>query len=218
MTPTTLQAELIQSIAELDENTALEIVGKRVALNHDPLEIIEDCQEGMRQVGSRYENGQYYLAGLVMGGEIFRQVMEIVQPIVESQISSQGYGEVLLGTVMGDIHDIGKDIFNMLLSCHKFTVHDLGVDVQPEEFVAQTSQLHPDIVALSGVLTSSFDAMKETISSLRSCSEFDSIPILIGGRQINQQIYQYVGADYWASDAMTGVELCHQLMKEHARK
>lgn len=205
---------LIAHVADLNENEALALVEERVAQGQDPLAIIEDCQEGLRQVGERYERQEYYLSGLIMAGEIFREVMEIVQPIIVEQFTGKETGTILIGTVRGDIHDIGKNNLSMLLTCYGFSVHDLGVDVPPSEFLLQAIQVRPDLIGLSGLLTSSYDAMKETIDLIRMTGdpEINSIPIVIGGNQLNDQVSKYVGADYWLNDAMSGVRLCQQLL------
>jgi methanogenic corrinoid protein MtbC1 len=208
------RAALIASVADLEEQEVLELVRRRLGEGDNPLAIAEDCQEGLRQVGVRYEKQEYFLAGLIMAGEIFREVMELVQPVIEEQLTGNETGTILLGTVQGDIHDIGKNNLNMLLTCYGFTVHDLGVDVSPGEFLLQAIQVEPDIVGLSGLLTSSHDAMRETIQVLRNAAgdHFSSIPIIIGGNQLNEQVCQYVKADHWVDDAMTGVRLCQRLM------
>ena len=209
-------AILIAAVADLQEDTALDLVRQRLEAGDDPLLIIEDCQEGMRQVGLRYEQRKYFLAGLIMAGEILRRVMELVQPVVERQISGQASGRILLGTVEGDIHDLGKNIVNMLLSCHNFVVHDLGVDVPPSVFAEQAAQVQPHIVGLSGLLTISYDAMRETIALLRE--QGYQGPTIIGGGQLSEMVCQYVEADHWITDAVSGVELCHQLMSEQAQE
>ena len=205
---------LIDAIANLREETALTYVRQRLAAGDDSLQIIEDCQEGMRQVGVRYERSEYYLAGLIMAGEIFSQVMELLQPVIERQVSGQASGRILLGTVAGDIHDLGKNIVNMLLSCHNFVVYDLGVDVPPLHFAEQVAEVQPHLVGLSGLLTSSYDTMRETIALLRSRG-YQS-PVIIGGGQLSDEVCQYVGADHWTADAVTGVELCQRLISEQA--
>jgi dimethylamine corrinoid protein len=203
---------LIDAIANLQEETALTYVRQRLAAGDDSLLIIEDCQEGMRQVGLRYERNEYYLAGLIMAGEIFSQVMELIQPVIERQVSGQASGRILLGTVAGDIHDLGKNIVNMLLSCHNFVVYDLGVDVPPLTFAEQVTKVQPHLVGLSGLLTSSYDTMRETITLLRTQNYHR--PIIIGGGQLTEEVCQYVGADHWSTDAVTGVELCQRLISE----
>jgi len=203
-------ATLIAAIRDLQEEEALLLVRGRLAEGDDPLRILEDCQEGMRQVGGRYERNEYYLAGLIMAGEIFRQVMETLRPFVECQISGQVTGSILLGTVKGDIHDLGKNIVNMLLSCHRFAVHDLGVDVAPATFARQAAEIRPHVVGLSGLLTSAYDAMRETVKLLRA-GGYEG-PIVIGGGQLSEEVWRYVGADYWTRDGVAGVELCKRLV------
>ena len=214
MINTDTSAALIAAISDLQEEAALARVGQRLAAGDDPLLIIEACQEGMRQVGLRFERREYYLAGLIMAGEIFSQVMELLRPVVERRISGRASGCILLGTVAGDIHDLGKNIVNMLLSCHHFAVHDLGVDVAPGTFVQQAAQIQPHIVGLSGLLTSAYDTMRETVASLRA--EGYQGPIIIGGGQISEEVCQYVGADYWTTDGVAGVELCKRLIAASA--
>jgi methanogenic corrinoid protein MtbC1 len=172
----------------------------------DPLRILKDCREGMRQVGLRYERNEYFSAELIMAGEIFREVMGLLQPVVERQVS----GRILLGTVEGDIHDLGKNIVNMLLSCHRFVVHDLGVDVSPTTFAEQAAQVQPHFVGLSGLLTNAYDAMRETVVLLRARGYQG--PIIIGGGQLSEKVCQYVEADHWTTDAVTSVELCQRLI------
>lgn len=212
------QSALIDYVAELNERAVLALVQERLDAGDDPLSIVEECQEGMRRVGEQYEQGRYYLAGLIMAGEIFREVMELAQPAIEAQISGEGSGRILLGTVQGDIHDIGKNIQSMLLSCHGFTVYDLGVDVPPATFLAEARRVKPDIIGLSGLLTSSYDAMRDTIALIRddSVSGLAGVPIIIGGTSINEQVCQYVGADHWVVNAMVGVRLCQRLLTDKA--
>lgn len=209
-----LRAELIRRVADLQEQEALDLVRRRIENQEDPLRIVDDCQEGMRQVGERYERQEYYLSGLIMAGEIFREVMEILAPVIEVRFIGSETGVVLLGTVEGDIHDIGKNNLSLLLSSYGFTVHDLGVNVPPREFLAGALEIHPDIIGLSGLLTSSYDSMRDTVRLLRSC-EVDwvtEIPVIIGGNQLNGQVCEYIGADHWVTDAMTGVRLCQKLI------
>ena len=191
MKPNSAQELFIQQLSDLQEDAILNAVQTRLEQKEDPLAIIEDAQEGMRRVGLRYEQGEYFLSALIMAAEIFREIMEIVQPVVvETQKSSTGSGIVLLGTVQGDIHDIGKNIISILASCHGFIVHDLGVDVPPEVFVAQAEALQPDLIGLSGLITASFDAMAQTIALLRQVEARIGrpMPIIIGGSQIDEQI------------------------------
>ncbi len=210
------RAELIAHVANLEESAALDLVRQRLAAGANPLQIVEECQEGMREVGLRYERGKYYVAGLIMAGEIFREVTEIVQPLLEQGIQQQSSGCILLGTVQGDIHDMGKNILAMLLRCHGFTVIDLGVDVAPAEFVARAVEVKPDIVGLSALLTSAHEKMRETIADLRSEASRTGakFSIIIGGGQVDEHVRVTTGADYYGEDAMTGMRLCQRLIAE----
>jgi methanogenic corrinoid protein MtbC1 len=214
MKTTKAQDQLIGLLADLDEEAVLQLVRERLAAGDDPLQIIEDANEGLRQVGLRYEQGEFFVSGLIMSGEIFREVVELVQPLLERQSNGQSAGTVLVGTVAGDIHDIGKNIAGMLLACHGFTVIDLGVDVPPAVFAAKAIEIQPDVVGLSGLITASFEAMKATITALRAEAQAHqcSFPIVVGGGMIDEQICRYVGADYWVTNAMDGVRLCQRLV------
>ncbi len=208
---------LTDLLADLEEEAVLEVVRKRIAAGDDLMQILEECNEGMRIVGERYEQGEYYIAGLIMSGEIFREVVELIQPLLVRSTDQKSSGRILVGTVSGDIHDIGKNMVGMLLGCYGFNVIDLGVDVPPAEFAAKAIEIRPDIVGLSGLITASFEMMKETVSMLRAEAAKNklSFPILIGGGMIDDQVCQYVGADYWLKDAMAGVRLCQSLLADH---
>jgi methanogenic corrinoid protein MtbC1 len=207
---------LTHLVADLKEQEALAVVRARLAAGDNPLAIVEACQMGLQIVGERYEQQIYFLAGLIMAGEIFRQVMELLQPTIEEEFKGNESGTILLGTVRGDIHDIGKNSLSMLLNSYGFTVHDLGVDVAPVEFLLAAIQVKPDIIGLSGLITSSFEAMKETIHLIRVSgeSEVSALPIIIGGYMLTEQVSMYVKADYWVNDAMSGVRICQQLLAE----
>jgi methanogenic corrinoid protein MtbC1 len=205
------QSQLISAIANLNEELALKLIRERLAENDDPLTLIADCQKGLQRVGERYAQHKYYLSGLIMGGEIFYEVMELIRPAMEKQISGNSSGKILLGTVESDIHDLGKNIVKLLLSCHKVTVYDLGVDVPPEEFLHQAKKLQPDILGLSGLITNAYDSMRETIRLFRE--DGYQIPIVIGGSQLSKEVFQYTSADYWVNKADVGVKLCLRLLK-----
>lgn len=213
------RARLVSKVADLEELDVLAQVNERLEKGDNPLSIVEDCQEGLRLVGERYEKREYYLSGLIMAGEIFREVMELLQPAIQVHFNNNVSGSILIGTVRGDIHDIGKNSLTMLLNSYGFTVHDLGVDVPQAEFLLTAIQIKPDIIGLSGLLTSSFEPMRETIHLIRNSGEkgVSTLPIIIGGNQLNEQICQYVGADYWVNDAMSGVRLCQQLMERNSQ-
>ena len=160
-------ASLAARIAALDEQGALDAVGARIAAGDDPLVIIEECQLGMRWVGEHYQTGKYFISGLIMAGEIFREAMVDLGPLLPEETPEAGQGTVLLCTVRGDIHDLGKNIVTMMLRSYGIIVHDLGVDVSPDEVVRKAVELKPDIVGLSGLLTVATDGMKATVQAVR---------------------------------------------------
>jgi methanogenic corrinoid protein MtbC1 len=205
-----LQNRLITAIADLKENEAIDLVRQAISDSDDPLQLLSNCQEGMKLIGQRYAEHKYYLSGLIMGGQIFSDVMGLIRPVVESRISGNASGKILLGTVANDIHDLGKNIVNLLLSCHKFTVYDLGVDVSPEEFVRRAKEIQPDIIGLSGLITSAYDSMRDTVLLLRK-NGFQ-VPIIIGGSQLDDEVCRYTQADRWVTDATEGLTLCKHLI------
>jgi methanogenic corrinoid protein MtbC1 len=209
------QTQLIHLLADLQEEAVLDLVNKRIDAGDDPLQIVEECNEGMRLVGKRYEKGEYFISGLIMSGEIFTEVVDRIQPLLEKRNTGKPAGKVLVGTVSGDIHDIGKNMFGMLLSCHGFDVIDLGVDVPPRIFSSEVIRIKPDIVGLSGLITASLAMMKDTVVEVHTTCQNHNlrIPVVIGGSMIDEQVSQAVGADYWAADAMEGVRLCQRLMQ-----
>lgn len=209
----TAMTDLAAALADLREEEVLALVRARLAAGVPALRIIEECQVGMREVGERYAQRRYFLSGLIMAGEILRQVMELVTPSVEAQFSGHTSGRVLLGTVQGDIHDLGKNVLQMLLQCHGFTVLDLGVDVAPERFVAEARAFKPHVIGMSGLITAAHGSMRRTAAALRAMMAEDGaqIPIVLGG-QVDEQVCRFVGADYWSTDAMEGVRLCQRLV------
>ncbi|RPI52513.1 MAG: hypothetical protein EHM56_08310, partial [Chloroflexi bacterium] len=161
------EVHLSQALADLEENKALEIVRLRMDRGDDPMRIIDDCQAGMRQVGELYAQQHYFLSGLIMAGDILRQIMELVMPTMEAGFAGHSSGRVLIGTVQGDIHDLGKNLVTMLLRSYGFSVLDLGVDVSAERFVAEARTIKPDVIGLSGLITAAHTSMRETVGALR---------------------------------------------------
>lgn len=211
------KSQLINLLGDLDENGAMEIVRRCIAAGDPPMHIINACDAGMRLVGERYQDGRYFISGLIMAGEILRQVMALVLPFLKTEFSDNSSGRVLLGTVQGDLHDIGKNLVKILLGCYGFSVVDLGVDVPPETFLKRALEVKPHIVGMSGLLTLSHEAMRETIALLKAESG-DSLPgcsILIGGSYIDDRVCQFVGADYWATNAVDGLHICRRIVEEH---
>jgi methanogenic corrinoid protein MtbC1 len=207
------QHKLITLMAELQEEPVLDLVGQLMAESVDPLLIIDLCHKGMIQVGEHYEQGRYFISGLIMAGEIMRQVGQRVLPLLEGKVTNGNLGRIVLGTVERDIHFIGKDIFKVLVRGHGFTVHDLGVDVAPSKFIAAIHEFKPDIVGLSCLISAAFKKMRETIALLKGNIPEGLSPraYIIGGR-VDKLVCEDVGADYWTNDGMKGVRLCQKIM------
>jgi methanogenic corrinoid protein MtbC1 len=207
-------------VAELNEEAVLEAVRQHVADGVDPLAIIDLCHKGMVQVGELYNERTYFISGLIMAGEIMRKVSQVVLPLIENKSTNGDAGRIVLGTVEGDIHFIGKDIFRVLVRAHGFAVHDLGVDVPPSRFLSAVHEFKPDIVGLSCLISGAFNSVRETIALLREEAPDGPSPraYIIGGR-VDELISKELGADYWANDAMKGVLLCQKVMhKDRAKR
>src|SRR5271165_6020174 len=159
--------ELVDAIAEMRDEEAVELARQLLDSGTPPEEVLEDCRKAMAVVGRRFEDEEYFIPELILAGETLRAISEIVKPLMIGSADAAKNGTIVLGTVQGDIHDIGKDIVSFMLDVNGFEVFDLGVDVPPESFVAKVREVQPEIVALSGFLTLSFDAMKETVEALQ---------------------------------------------------
>jgi methanogenic corrinoid protein MtbC1 len=189
-------------------------VRRRTDEGEDLLHIVKECQKGVRLVGERYEQGVYYISGLIMASAIMHEVGDMILPALKTRVTGSESGRILLGTVEGDIHYIGKDIIKVLLRCYGFTVFDLGVDVPGRDFLAKALEIRPAIVGLSCLLDSALDNMRATIELLRrGLSRDGDVPSFIIGGYVDERVCRHVAADAWATDAMTGVRHCQQLIR-----
>jgi methanogenic corrinoid protein MtbC1 len=206
--------ELATLVADLKEQEVLTAIEQHLSAGVSPAEVLAACQKGMRLVGSMHEEGIYFIAGLIMAGEIMRQAVDLLKPLMIKVRSSENVGRVLLGTISGDIHDIGKNLFRDLLECHGFTVLDLGVDVPPQEFVEAAERFKPHLVAVSALITDSFLHLRELVKLFEDTSvgAVKRPVIMIGGGQVDDVVNRMSGSDYWTQDALTGVKLCQRLM------
>jgi 5-methyltetrahydrofolate--homocysteine methyltransferase len=198
---------LVDAIAEMRDEEAIELARQLLDSGTAPLEILEDCREAMAIVGKRFEDEEYFIPELILAGETLRAISDIVRPRLGSTGPTAKNGTIVLGTVQGDIHDIGKDIVSFMLDVNGFEVFDLGVDVPPQTFVAKVREVHPEIVALSGFLTLSFDAMKETVEALDSAGLRGDVKIMIGGGTVDDNVREYARADAYGSTATDAVNL-----------
>lgn len=200
-----MSKQLVEAIADMREDEALKLVREMVDSGTEPMVILEASRSAMDLVGQRFEKGIYFLPELILAGDMMNQITEIIKPKMAEMPDREHYGKVVIGTVEGDIHDIGKDIVSFMLDVNGFEVLDLGVDVPPQKFVDAIQDFQPQVVALSGFLTLSFDAMKDTVAAIQSAGLRDKVKVMIGGGQINEEIKEYAGADAFGKDAMAGV-------------
>ena len=203
-----MSEQLITAIAEMDEEGALALTKELLAAGTAPSAILDDCRAAMEQVGKKFECGEYFIPELILAGEMLKGVSAEVRPYMTgAQEAGAKAGKVVVGTVKGDIHDIGKDIVVFMLDVNGFDVIDLGIDVPVEKFVAAVAETKPQVVALSGFLTLAFDAMKETVEALKAAGLRDRVKIMVGGGTVDQQVANYAGADAFGLDAMAAVSL-----------
>jgi 5-methyltetrahydrofolate--homocysteine methyltransferase len=202
-----MSGDLSKAIADLVEGEALRIARAKLARGETPHVILEEGRKGMEIVGNRFSQGNYFLPELIFSAEIFKEIAEIVKPALEKEVKTERLGRCIIGTVAGDIHDIGKDIVVFMLDISGFEVYDLGVDVPSRNFVDKIKETGATVVGLSGFLTLAFDSMKETVEAIKEAGLRDRVKIMIGGGQIDDAIRKYTGADAYGRDAMAGVSL-----------
>ena len=202
-----MSKELVNAMADMREEEALKLVKEMVDGGSDPMAILEAAWKAMDTVGQRYEDGTYFLPELMLAGEMLNQVTDILKPELAKTPEIKRHGKVLIGTVEGDIHDIGKNIVSFMLDANGFDVLDLGVDVSPQNFVEAIGDFGPQVVGLSGFLALAFDAMKETVEAIETAGLRNGVKIMIGGGQVSEQVKEYTGADAYGQDAMAGVSL-----------
>ena len=201
-----MSKELVKAIADMREEEALALARQMMEGGKDPTEVLDAAREAMDVVGKRYQESVYFLPELVLAGAMLTQITDLVKPELTKIPDIKRHGKVLIGTVEGDIHDIGKNIVVFMLDVNGFEVMDLGVDVAPQKFVEAVQEFQPQVVGLSGFLTLAYDAMKETIEALKEAG-LDDTKVMIGGGQITDQIREYTGADAFGCDAMAAVTL-----------
>ncbi len=212
--------ELATLVSELKEDEVLAMVQRSIESGTPPAELLSACREGMRLVGLMHEKGQYFIAGLIMAGEIMYRAVDLLRPVMLKGRTGENVGRVILGTSAGDLHDIGKNLFRDLLECHGFQVLDLGVDVPPAEFIRADSDFGADLIAASALMTGSFPQLRGLVKLFEEkASEKKTRPIIIiGGGQVDEVVFNMPGPDYWAPDAFSGVRLCQKLVAERVGK
>jgi len=205
-----MNEKLAGLMADLQEEETIALVKDLVRQGVDPLSILDDARLAMETVGKRFEKCEYFIPDLMMAGEILKGISDIVKPLIEGRQSTAKKGKVLIGTVAGDIHDIGKDIVTFMLDVSGYEVLDIGIDVPVATFVEKIREFKPQVVGLSGFLTLAFDSMKKTVEALREAGLRDGLKIMIGGGQMDDEVCKYAGADAYGKDAVAAVSLCKE--------
>ncbi len=201
---------LKQALGNLDEDLVSEQLNQLIARGpnkQQTQEIVAACQQGMEIVGENYEKGEYFVGDLIFAGELLTTCIDRLKPLLGDENTSTR-GKIVLGTVEGDIHDIGKNIFSTMIEAAGFMVIDLGIDQPPDAFIEAIREHSPDIVALSGVMTLSIESMKRTVEALDKAGLRNKVKVTIGGNAVSAEACQYVKADAWSKNAAETVVVC----------
>jgi len=202
-----MSGELVKLLSDLKEPEALEFVEKALGEGVDPMGLLGEAKEGMNIVGQRFASEEYFIPDLVFSGEILKGIVKMLEPHLKKAEEAERLGKVIIGTVAGDIHDIGKDLVVFMLDVNGFEVFDLGIDVPAQKFVDTIKETGSRVAGLSGFLTLAFQSMKDTVEAINEAGLRDDVKIMIGGGQIDEQVRRYTGADAYGKDAMAAVKL-----------
>jgi 5-methyltetrahydrofolate--homocysteine methyltransferase len=206
-----IDSKLMHELADLKEEETLSLVKEELEKKTDPMTILETCREGMILVGERYEKGEYFLPELIMAGEIFRQAAGVLSPTLEKG-KTKTKGTVVFGTVRGDVHDIGKNLVVAILRAIGYEVHDLGVDIPPEKFVTALRETGAAVLGLSGLVTTAYGGMKDTVEALVEAGLRDRVKVMIGGGVMNESVQTHTGADAYGNNPTEAVKFCQRFM------
>ena len=201
-----MDERLVKAIADLKEEEALQAAREMLAGGADPMQVVEISRRGMDEVGRRYESNEYYLSGLIMSGEIFKEIVNLLDDNFRSRVAEGGGGKVIIGAPLGDVHDIGKDVVATLLRVSGFKVIDLGVNVLPSRFVEAVEESGAGVVGMSTLITVAYESIRETVSAFERAGLRDVVKIMLGGGAISEKVCRYAGADAWSLDAQAAVE------------
>lgn len=206
------EKQLVEAIAEMREEEAFALAKAMLDRGEDPVRVLELCREAMDIVGKRFEKQEYFLPELVLAGEMLENIGAIAKPLIveKSGGATKKLGRVLVGTVHGDLHDIGKNIVTFMLDINGFEVKDIGIDVPVATFVKEIREFKPSVVGLSGFLTLAFESMKETVQAIEAAGLRSDLKIMIGGGQVDEAVRTYTGADAYGSNAVAAVTLCRE--------
>jgi methylmalonyl-CoA mutase cobalamin-binding domain/chain len=204
--------KLTELIIELEVDDIQEAVKEALEEDQaDPFQVLDALTKGMDEVGRRYEEKEYYLTELVLAGETMKEAFEVLQPALAKLDNTEAKKKIVLATVKGDNHDIGKNILASLLLSSGFEIHDLGMDVDPKDIVEEVRKSNADVVALSSLLTMTVEQIQVTHEALKEAGLRDKVKLIVGGAPLNAELAKKLGADAFAEDAVEGVRLIKDL-------
>ena len=203
--------ELVIAMRDLEEQRVYDLVDERVKAKVPALDIVKTLNEGMVAVGQLFSERTYFISQLLYSAEILENVMNKLKPLLAGAVQGGSAGKVIIGTVKGDIHDIGKNIVVTLMRGAGFEVIDLGVDVPADKFVSAIKESGAKVVGLSALLNLTYPEMKNVVDSIIQAGIRDKVKIIVGGTPVNEQVREYAGADFYAEDAVAGVNLCKKI-------
>ena len=215
-----LLSAMRQCVIDGDVERARELAQQSITAGLDPLEAItRGFTPGVNHVGEQFGLGEMFLPELVLGGEAMKAAVEVLEPELQRRgTARQSLGRVVLGTVHGDMHEIGKTLVHTMLSASGFEVHDLGVDVPATRFVEAVRTLQPQVLGLSALLTTTMPGQREVIEALAAAGLRTQVKVVIGGAPVSQQWATEIGADGYGEDAMRAVTLVRALLGHGARE
>ncbi|MCC6222032.1 MAG: cobalamin-dependent protein [Thermoleophilia bacterium] len=204
--------DLSKAVEEGDATTAVELTRGLLGADTEPLEILEDALvPAMDAIGRRFSEGEIYVPEMLIAARAMKSCLGVLQPLLASG-DSTARGKVVLGTVKGDIHDIGKNIVAIMMEGSGFEVHDLGTDVDADRFILAIEELEPDIIGMSALLTTTMSSMKTTIDALVDAGLRDRVVVMVGGAPLTQEYAESIGADAYAPDAAAATERAKALL------
>jgi methylmalonyl-CoA mutase cobalamin-binding domain/chain len=212
-----MSREIRKAIIELKRDEITSLVTARLENGKDPLRVLNECREGMNAVGDLYQRGDFFLAELMLSAEVFKAAVAILEPHLARVRPPELLGKVLLATLKGDIHDLGKNIFATLLKAQGFEIVDMGVDVPPKLVLEKVKETRPDFVGFSALISTAFESMKEAVDILEANGLRDRLAIMVGGGVTNSTVKDYVGADFQSVDATEGVRYCMKMLEGERR-
>jgi 5-methyltetrahydrofolate--homocysteine methyltransferase len=205
--------QLYDSVVSGDAKTTQALTQQALAEGVDPLKLVNDYMvPAMDEVGRRFEANEYFVPELLISARAMKAALELIRPLLTAR-GDQPLGRVAIGTVKGDLHDIGKNLVGSLLEGGGFEVIDLGVNVTPEKFIATVNEKKANIIAMSALLTTTMPAMKTTIDALKQAGVRDKVKVLIGGAPITQKYAEEIGADGYSENAVGAVALAKKAVK-----